>query len=146
MTEPAPALARRFERHGERARALPARRRSVVEGALRAPRGPGPAYAAWSMPTGVFLFSDIEGSTRRWLADPEAMSAALAAHDETLVDCMGSAGGVVVKHTGDGLVVRFGSAAAAVAAAADGQRRLAEHGGERGAGRIAAGSDGRACG
>jgi len=33
-------------------------------------------------PSGVvtFLFTDIEGSTRRWEADAEAMRAALAAH------------------------------------------------------------------
>ena len=57
----------------------------IVGGARMRRQRPKSAYAAWSMPTGVFLFSDIEGSTRRWLADPEAMSAALAAHDETLL-------------------------------------------------------------
>ena len=33
----------------------------------------------------TFLFTDIEGSTRRWEADADAMRAALAAHDELLV-------------------------------------------------------------
>ena len=35
-------------------------------------------------PSGVvtFLFTDIEGSTRRWEADADAMRVALAAHDE----------------------------------------------------------------
>ena len=28
----------------------------------------------------TFLFTDIEGSTRRWESDPEVMRAALAAH------------------------------------------------------------------
>jgi len=39
-----------------------------------------------ALPLGVvtFLFTDIEGSTRRWEADPEAMRAALAAHDDVL--------------------------------------------------------------
>jgi len=39
-----------------------------------------------ALPSGVvtFLFTDIEGSTRRWEADPEAMRAALAAHDDVL--------------------------------------------------------------
>ena len=39
-------------------------------------------------PSGVvtFLFTDVEGSTRRWEADPDGMRAALAAHDETAVD------------------------------------------------------------
>ena len=37
-------------------------------------------------PSGVvtFLFTDIEGSTRRWEADADAMRAALAEHDEVL--------------------------------------------------------------
>jgi hypothetical protein len=35
-------------------------------------------------PSGVvtFLFTDVEGSTRRWEADADGMRAALAAHDE----------------------------------------------------------------
>jgi hypothetical protein len=32
----------------------------------------------------TFLFTDVEGSTRRWDADAEAMRAALAAHDAVL--------------------------------------------------------------
>ena len=37
-------------------------------------------------PSGVvtFLFTDVEGSTRRWEADADGMRAALAAHDEVL--------------------------------------------------------------
>jgi class 3 adenylate cyclase len=37
-------------------------------------------------PSGVvtFLFTDVEGSTRRCEADAEGMRAALAAHDEVL--------------------------------------------------------------
>jgi hypothetical protein len=37
-------------------------------------------------PSGVvtFLFTDVEGSTRRWEANAHAMRAALAAHDEVL--------------------------------------------------------------
>ena len=37
-------------------------------------------------PSGVvtFLFTDIEGSTRRWEADPKGMRAALADHDEVV--------------------------------------------------------------
>ena len=34
--------------------------------------------------TVTFLFTDIEGSTRRWESDPEAMRSALAVHDEVL--------------------------------------------------------------
>jgi class 3 adenylate cyclase len=37
-------------------------------------------------PSGVvtFLFTDIEGSARRWEADPPAMRAALEAHNQVL--------------------------------------------------------------
>ena len=37
-------------------------------------------------PSGVvtFLFTDVEGSTRRWEADPDGMRAALATHDAVL--------------------------------------------------------------
>ena len=40
-------------------------------------------------PSGVvtFLFTDVEGSTRRWENDADAMRAALAAHDEVLRNC-----------------------------------------------------------
>jgi len=41
-------------------------------------------------PSGVvtFLFTDIEGSTRRWEADAAAMRAALLAHDEVQRDAI----------------------------------------------------------
>ena len=32
----------------------------------------------------TFLFTDIEGSTRRWEADPDAMRASLEAHDKSV--------------------------------------------------------------
>ena len=38
----------------------------------------------------TFLFTDIEGSTRRWEADADAMRAALAAHDESGAGIVGS--------------------------------------------------------
>ena len=43
-------------------------------------------------PSGVvtFLFTDVEGSTRRWEADPEGMRAALAAHDEVMTPLINS--------------------------------------------------------
>jgi class 3 adenylate cyclase len=39
-----------------------------------------------SPPSGVvtFLFTDIEGSTRRWESDADAMRSALVAHDKVL--------------------------------------------------------------
>lgn len=70
----------------------------------------------------TFLFTDIEGSTRRWEADPEAMRVELAAHDEVLCSAVDSRGGWVFKHTGDGMCAAFSSARAAVDAAIDAQR------------------------
>ncbi len=79
------------------------------------------------LPTGsvTFLFTDIEGSTRRWETDPDAMSAALSAHDEVLLSAIEGKGGVVFKHTGDGIISVFTDVQAAVEAAIDAQRRLA---------------------
>ena len=60
--------------------------------------------------TVTFLFTDIEGSTRRWEADPEAMRVALAAHDEVLRSAVEGRGGWLFKHTGDGVCAAFSSA------------------------------------
>jgi predicted ATPase len=72
----------------------------------------------------TFLFTDIERSTRRWEADPEAMSAALVVHDEVLELAIDGHGGWLFKHTGDGVCAAFGSAQAAIDAAVAAQRRL----------------------
>jgi class 3 adenylate cyclase len=66
----------------------------------------------------TFLFTDIEGSTRRWEADADAMRVALAAHDEVLRSAIELHGGVMFKHTGDGACAAFSSPRAAVDAAA----------------------------
>jgi class 3 adenylate cyclase len=46
-------------------------------------------------PSGVvtFLFTDVEGSTRRWEADADEMQAALAAHDDVLRKMIEAHGG-----------------------------------------------------
>jgi predicted ATPase len=72
----------------------------------------------------TFLFTDIEGSTRLWEADADAMRVALAAHDAVLREAIEARGGWLFKHTGDGVCAVFRSAAAAVDAAIDAQRRL----------------------
>ena len=79
-----------------------------------------------TLPSGVvtFLFTDIEGSTRRWEADPEAMRAALATHDEVLRSAIEARGGFLFKHTGDGMCAVFTSPKAAVEAAVAAQRAL----------------------
>jgi class 3 adenylate cyclase len=51
----------------------------------------------------TFLFTDIEGSTRRWEADADGMRKALAAHDEALRSAIEAHGGWLFKHTGDGV-------------------------------------------
>ena len=78
------------------------------------------------LPSGTvtFLFTDIVGSTRRWEEHGEDMAAALARHDVLLSSAIGDAGGTVFKHTGDGVVAVFRSAAAAVAAAVSAQQHL----------------------
>ena len=70
-------------------------------------------------PSGVvtFLFTDVEGSTRRWEADADAMRAALAAHDEVLRAAIEAHGGFLFKHTGDGVCAAFASPKSAVDAA-----------------------------
>src|SRR5258706_1550128 len=74
--------------------------------------------------TVTFLFTDIEGSTQRWQADDRAMSDALAAHDLVIRSAVEGHGGIVFKHTGDGICAVFASAPAAVAAAMESQAGL----------------------
>ena len=68
--------------------------------------------------TVTFLFTDIEGSTRRWEADPEAMRSGVGGHDAVLRAAI-EARGWLFKHTGDGVCAAFGRPAAALAAAVD---------------------------
>jgi predicted ATPase/class 3 adenylate cyclase len=77
-------------------------------------------------PSGVvtFLFTDVEGSTRRWEADADAMRVALAAHDQVLRNAIETHGGLVFKHTGDGVCAAFSSPRSAVDAAVAAQRVL----------------------
>jgi hypothetical protein len=62
------------------------------------------------LPTGTvtFLFTDLEGSTRRWEDDRDAMRAAVARHDELLDDAITGNGGVVFSRMGDGVAAAFG--------------------------------------
>ena len=77
-------------------------------------------------PSGVvtFLFTDIEGSTRRWEADAEAMRAALLEHDDVLRAAIEEHEGFLFSHTGDGVVAAFTSPRSAVDAAVAAQRAL----------------------
>jgi class 3 adenylate cyclase len=82
--------------------------------------------SAGGPPAGVvtFLFTDIEGSTRRWEADADGMRLALAAHDEVLHGAIERHGGWLFKHTGDGVCAAFASPRSAVDAAVAAQRAL----------------------
>jgi predicted ATPase len=77
-------------------------------------------------PSGVvtFLFTDIEGSTRRWEADPDAMRSSLAAHDDLMREVVEAHSGWLFKHTGDGVCAAFASPRAAVDAAVAAQLAL----------------------
>src|SRR5215216_2304220 len=79
-----------------------------------------------SPPTGTvtFLFTDIEGSTKRWERHPEAMQIALARHDEILRDAAEQHGGYVFKTVGDAFCCAFLTAPDALEAALEAQRRL----------------------
>ena len=72
----------------------------------------------------TFLFTDVEGSTRRWESDADAMRIALAAHDEVLRSAIEAHGGWMFKHTGDGVCAAFASPRSAVDAAVAAQRGL----------------------
>lgn len=94
---------------------------------LHSDSGNSPSARALALPTGTvtFLFTDVEGSTRRWADDEAAMAAALAEHDSILREVVSECGGVVFKHTGDGICAVFASPTAAVSAASAAQQRLA---------------------
>jgi predicted ATPase/class 3 adenylate cyclase len=81
---------------------------------------------AAAAPSGVvtFLFTDVEGSTRRWEADAYEMRVALAAHDAVLRAAIEAHGGFLFKHTGDGVCAAFSSPRSAVDAAIAAQREL----------------------
>ena len=64
------------------------------------------------LPSGTvtFLFTDIEGSTRLWEEQPEAMRARLAHHDELVRDAIEAHGGRVVKSTATVRLATFATA------------------------------------
>src|SRR6516165_2283062 len=59
---------------------------------------------AMGLPQGTvtFLFTDLEGSTRRWEAHPEQMRDALARHNTIVREAVESHHGVVFSTMGDG--------------------------------------------
>lgn len=81
-----------------------------------------------NLPAGTvtFLLTDIEGSTRLWETDSEAMSVAVARSYSVLEDAIGSHGGVrpVEQGEGDSVVAAFARASDALAAALAAQATL----------------------
>src|SRR5205823_10450642 len=67
--------------------------------------------------TVTFLFTDIEGSTRLWEENPDAMRRALAQHDNLLRSCIKNHGGQVFKTIGDAFCAVFRGAPEALDAA-----------------------------
>ncbi len=76
----------------------------------------------------TIFFTDIVGSTSltQRLGDDGCM-ALVEAHDTIVRDALAANGGREVKHTGDGIMAAFASAAAAVRCATFVQKQLAEH-------------------
>ncbi|HEY2554229.1 MAG TPA: adenylate/guanylate cyclase domain-containing protein, partial [Candidatus Cybelea sp.] len=80
-----------------------------------------------ALPTGTvaFLFSDIEGSTRRWDAYGDAMRDALRRHDEIMRTEIERRRGYIFKTIGDAFCAAFWSVEDALDAAVAVQRRFA---------------------
>jgi predicted ATPase/class 3 adenylate cyclase len=78
------------------------------------------------LPSGTvtFLFTDIEGSTKRWEQDRTAMADAVERHLALLQQAVEAHGGVPFKVVGDAVQAAFPAAPQAVAAALTAQRAL----------------------
>jgi predicted ATPase/class 3 adenylate cyclase len=74
--------------------------------------------------TVAFLFTDIEGSTKRWERDSSAMRAAVDRHFALLADAISAQNGVLFKTIGDAMQAAFPSVPQAIAAAVAGQSAL----------------------
>jgi class 3 adenylate cyclase len=83
------------------------------------------------LPTGIvtFLMTDIEGSTRLWEEDPDAMAVALREHDSMARRIVADRDGVLVKWRGEGdsTFSVFSNAVQAVTAAMALQEALSRH-------------------
>jgi predicted ATPase/class 3 adenylate cyclase len=81
------------------------------------------------LPTGTvtFLFTDIEGSTRLLTEAADAYRTLLEDHRRLIREAVEGHGGAIFGTEGDAVFAVFGHAAAALAAAADAQRALAEY-------------------
>jgi len=57
--------------------------------------------------TVAFLFTDIEGSTKRWETDQQAMQSAVERHFTLLRESIATQGGVHFKSVGDAIQAAF---------------------------------------
>ena len=75
--------------------------------------------------TVTLLFTDVEGSTRLWDAERDAMAEALRRHDEIMREAIEQAGGYVFKTVGDAFCAAFSAARPGLDAALTAQQGLA---------------------
>jgi len=80
-----------------------------------------------ALPTGTvtFLFTDIEGSTKRWEQFPDVMRRAFHRQEAILREVIANHGGYTYKMIGDAFQAAFQTAPVALAASIDAQRALA---------------------
>ena len=74
--------------------------------------------------TVTLLFTDIEGSTRLWEAEPEPMAIALRRHDAIMRAAIEAAAGYVFKTVGDAFCAAFDNPQLAAEAVVAAQRAL----------------------
>src|SRR5688572_13870944 len=79
-----------------------------------------------ALPSGTvtFLFTDIEGSTRRWEDDPGLMQATPREHHGILTRTIAAAGGCIFKTVGDAICAAFADPTAALVTAVTAQQSL----------------------
>ena len=131
---PEPAQLVHREAHGQIAERIIEVQPELVEaflgGGETSPSGavfrPGGAANERDPAIRTILFTDIVGSTNEALGDDAGM-ARLRVHDTIVRDALAAADGREVKHTGDGIMASFVSAAAAVRCATRILRALAKH-------------------
>jgi len=73
----------------------------------------------------TFLVTDIEGSSRLWESDPDAMRSNLAVHDEIVRRAIEQCEGTIFKTQGDAFFAVFGEPVSAIRAAQMSQEQLA---------------------
>ena len=106
----------------------------ALPGAVHLPENELPQFAirppmlnVASPQTLTFLFTDIEGSTRLWDTQREAMREATVQHNAILRRAIATHGGNAFRVVGDAFCVAFQEADGAVLAAIDAQRALRTH-------------------